>query len=836
MLERTRYSIKDAKFCIRTYDLASDFLTKRLRGEEIDENAHGEYAVIWDEKKDCAIFDHPTKTDQLLKQIEAPVLCSEYATVASHVNTREINVKGVWYGKGWPGVFVVDGKKGPDLTLFYGERVRFNVDVPFFHPFYFTSSEKGASDRKETTYGPEGVKHGVVNGSFEFLVDRSFPKLFYYQCRNHQYMGGIIHVKESRVGANLPDVQFNLSKITEFAVRANPPISGVLTGGYADPKNPYTLYLLEQAGRILRYDVKTQKVDLSAPVLDLSDRIALLMKRDDPFVRFADERGVIGMAFHPEYAKSGSKWENAFFVRYSAPGESKTINHVTVISMFRMDDDPQKVRNSEQLLIFSEQPEMNHNGGAMEFGPDGMFYVGYGDGGGANDQHGEILEPDDPERRAYLGNASVLPSDRENLHGTLLRIDLDAFNDRFFNEEIKDWAKEMSNRTRWLIDNSLYLYGLRNPFKFSFDSKGRLFVADVGQDRFEQVHILAPPHTAAPPKHMGWNAYEGNEVFSATVADYLKKNDIATHKPAIVYSREQDPKAAIIGGYVDESRDSPLSGAYIFGDYSGRIFIATERNGRWSHNEVAHLNENIHSFAKDGNGEIYVLALDARSKTNIIYKILRSESHLKIQTALPFGFPDIEKRSVPLIRKQNPYGQFLTESEIANIIYRAQDETLEVTSKLRRDKNGSKSLVKMQIAVIAISEPSGGAVYILSAPDAWSGSADIAKNKAYTAFAFSSDENALSSRSIGELSQPKGLLRGIGNTNRGEFGIVTFPGGLPLYKGGELVGAIGVSGDGVDEDEKVAFVASEDYKPPEYIRIDKVTENKVLYVRKELLK
>jgi uncharacterized protein GlcG (DUF336 family) len=112
--------------------------------------------------------------------------------------------------------------------------------------------------------------------------------------------------------------------------------------------------------------------------------------------------------------------------------------------------------------------------------------------------------------------------------------------------------------------------------------------------------------------------------------------------------------------------------------------------------------------------------------------------------------------------------------------------------------------------------------------DAWFGSIDIAKAKAFTAMAFSSHQNALTTRSIGELSQPGGPLWMIGNSNR-DHGIIQFPGGLPLYKNGQLVGGLGVSGDGVQQDEDVARGGAAGFTPPAAIRIDTVTGGAVHY-------
>jgi uncharacterized protein GlcG (DUF336 family) len=115
-------------------------------------------------------------------------------------------------------------------------------------------------------------------------------------------------------------------------------------------------------------------------------------------------------------------------------------------------------------------------------------------------------------------------------------------------------------------------------------------------------------------------------------------------------------------------------------------------------------------------------------------------------------------------------------------------------------------------------------------PDAWQGSINIAKAKAFTSAAFSSDENALTTRTIGALTQPGGPLWNIGNSNR-QDGIIEFPGGVPLYKGGKLMGAIGVSGDGVEQDENVAAAGSKGFEAPKAIRVDTVTNGGVPFTK-----
>ena len=168
----------------------------------------------------------------------------------------------------------------------------------------------------------------------------------------------------------------------------------------------------------------------------------------------------------------------------------------------------------------------------------------------------------------------------------------------------------------------------------------------------------------------------------------------------------------------------------------------------------------------------------------------------------------------------------LSESDVQKILGHAQKAAGTEESLLRIDGNGNKSNTKMHIIVV---DRGGRVIGQKSMTDAWVGSICIARAKAFTAVVFSSNENALSTRTIGFLSQPGQPLWQIGNSNTTE-GIIEFPGGLPLYKKGVLVGAIGVSGDGVDQDENVAIAGTKGFEPDKSIRIDTVTDKKVPYV------
>jgi uncharacterized protein GlcG (DUF336 family) len=178
----------------------------------------------------------------------------------------------------------------------------------------------------------------------------------------------------------------------------------------------------------------------------------------------------------------------------------------------------------------------------------------------------------------------------------------------------------------------------------------------------------------------------------------------------------------------------------------------------------------------------------------------------------------------------DPNAHKLTDADVKIILDQAEAAAGAQPSLLRVNAAGEKQTTRMHIIVMNRGARTLGR---RSMADAWHGSLSIATMKAYTAMCFSSDQNALTTRSLGALTQPGGPLWNIGNSNRGMFqpGLIEFPGGLPLYKNGVLVGGIGVSGDGVDEDEAVALAGAKGYEAPEAIRIDKATNGGVPYVK-----
>jgi len=170
----------------------------------------------------------------------------------------------------------------------------------------------------------------------------------------------------------------------------------------------------------------------------------------------------------------------------------------------------------------------------------------------------------------------------------------------------------------------------------------------------------------------------------------------------------------------------------------------------------------------------------------------------------------------------------LSADEITRILDQAEAQAKKQESLLRVNAEGKKQPTRMHIVVV---DRGGRPVGQRSMADAWVGSIAIARSKAFTALAFSSNENALTTRTLGPLTQPGGPLWNIGNSNRAEGGLIEFPGGMPLYRNGELVGGIGVSGDGVEQDENVAEAGTKGFEAPKSIRVDTVTNNGVPYTK-----
>jgi glucose/arabinose dehydrogenase len=338
------------------------------------------------------------------------------------------------------------------------------------------------------------------------------------------------------------------------------------------------LFILEKTGKI--QIIKNGQL-LGTPFLDVSSKMVKVSS-------LYDERGLLGLAFHPNYTTNGR-----FFIYYCAPSTTSGVDHENVIAEYRVSPSDPDVADptSETILLNIDAPQSNHVGGQLAFGPDGMLYIGVGDGGGEGDQHG------------LIGNGQNIST---NL-GKILRIDVDHGTPYAIPPD-NPFASGNGSK-------EIYAYGFRNPYRFSFDNlTGRLFVADVGQDKWEEIDLVENG------KNYGWRIMEGNHVFDPALADYLHINFSSLTPPIYDYSHYVGH--AIIGGYVYRGIQSPqLQGKYVFADWSdsffqgrGKIFYLQETSPNvWTHMEFTlqpdqPLNRYIQAIGQDEAGELYVLA------------------------------------------------------------------------------------------------------------------------------------------------------------------------------------------------------------------------------------
>ncbi len=314
------------------------------------------------------------------------------------------------------------------------------------------------------------------------------------------------------------------------------------------------LFVVEQDGLVL---VLQDGQVLEKPFLDVST----LVSRD------SSERGLLGLAFHPQYAENGR-----FFINYTdVQGNTAVASYLVSKS-----DANQADFASGTIILSVEQPFPNHNAGQLAFGPDGYIYIGLGDGGSAGDPKGNGQNP-----AALLGKMLRLDVD----HGASYSIPVDNpfVHNSAFAPEI--WAM-----------------GLRNPWRYSFDrATGDLYIADVGQDQWEEVDFQ--PASSKGGENYGWNAFEATHRYSEITP-------IPEHyvQPIAEYSHADG--CSISGGYVYRGQALPsLQGTYVFGDYCTGTIWMTKRDaaGNWQTSVLMNSGRVISSFGEDEAGELYVV-------------------------------------------------------------------------------------------------------------------------------------------------------------------------------------------------------------------------------------
>ncbi|HXV68287.1 MAG TPA: PQQ-dependent sugar dehydrogenase [Nitrospira sp.] len=310
------------------------------------------------------------------------------------------------------------------------------------------------------------------------------------------------------------------------------------------------LFIVEQPGRIR---VLERNVLLPTPFLDMTERVLS-----------GGERGLLGLAFHPDFRHNGR-----FYVNYTRRPDG-----ATVVAECRRGASPHHAMCDERILMVVPQPYPNHNGGMVAFGPDGYLYIGFGDGGSGGDP----------------GNRAQNPHE---LLGKILRIDVDH-GDPYGIPSDNPYVREGGRP-------EIYALGLRNPWRFSFDSKtGELWVADVGQNKWEEINLVMRGG------NYGWRVMEGTHCFSPAISCQAS----GLHPPVQEYAHEKG-RCSIIGGYVYRGRVASLSGQYLYSDYcSGEIFFTPgtrqDEPGR-DPRLLLKTSLRISSFGEDESGELYVV-------------------------------------------------------------------------------------------------------------------------------------------------------------------------------------------------------------------------------------
>jgi glucose/arabinose dehydrogenase len=321
--------------------------------------------------------------------------------------------------------------------------------------------------------------------------------------------------------------------------------SGLIRPVDLQPDGSGRLFVVEKIGHI---HVIEDGLLVDAPFLNIEDRV------NDS----SNEMGLLGLAFHPNYAQNGF-----FYVNYTGSGGDTFISRFQVAANNPYLADP----SSEVNLLRFNQPFPNHNGGGLDFGPDGYLYAGLGDGGAAGDP---------------LGNGQ----NTTTLLGAILRLDVDS---------AEPYAVPADNP----FGNEIWAYGLRNPWRIAFDpASGDLFLGDVGQNQWEEIDHL--PAGSPGGVNFGWKYREGSHPYDGDAPAGLTD-------PIAEYSH-QEGGCSVTGGYVYRGSMPEWNGIYLYGDYcSGLIWGLIQSGGGWQSQVLFDTDVRITSFGQDEAGEVYLI-------------------------------------------------------------------------------------------------------------------------------------------------------------------------------------------------------------------------------------
>ena len=331
----------------------------------------------------------------------------------------------------------------------------------------------------------------------------------------------------------------------------------------APPADLTRLFILEKPGRIR---VVKNGTLLTTPFLDISSRVA-----------GGYEQGLLGLAFAPDYGSSGR-----FYVYYVHTDGNERI------SRFHVSGNPDVALAVEETLLTVPDPNEFHNAGMLAFGRDGMLYVAIGDGGGTGDPYDTGQDPSD-------------------LLGSILRIDVSG---------ATGYSIPAGNPFSPPNRREVWCYGLRNPWRFTFDSSnGDLYIGDVGQDTWEEVDVATAASGGGRGRNFGWSVKEGYSCYGASSCNSTGLTD-----PVIVYDHPDG--CTVIGGYVYRGNAMPgLRGTYFYADYCMgfvRSFVysggAATAETDWPALDPG---VNVTSFGQDAAGELYLC-----TETGRVFKIV----------------------------------------------------------------------------------------------------------------------------------------------------------------------------------------------------------------------
>ncbi|MFT2007473.1 PQQ-dependent sugar dehydrogenase [Pontibacter sp. 13R65] len=348
------------------------------------------------------------------------------------------------------------------------------------------------------------------------------------------------------------------------------------------------LYAVTQAGVIYAFPEDPAQATASTVLLDITQRVTS-----------GGERGLLGLAFHPDYPDNGF-----FYVNYTTGDLESRISRFSRSTQNPMVADPA----SERVLLTFDQPFNNHNGGKLAFGPDGYLYIATGDGGSAGD----------PQNNAQ---------NRASLLGKILRIDVNSASGEMGYSIPED--NPFAGNTEG-YRQEIFAYGLRNPWKFSFDREtGFLYAADVGQSEREEINLITSGG------NYGWNIMEGTLCYPTTAECSME----GLTAPIYEYNSDNSIGRSITGGFVYRGEEAPsLQGKYVYGDYvTNRIWALTlNEDGTAGENELLlTAPASVSGFAESRSGELFVILYGSNTS---IAKLTDQTASLPNAQEQPFTF------------------------------------------------------------------------------------------------------------------------------------------------------------------------------------------------------